>query len=159
MNISKVMFRSALVMGLGCCCLLPLVHARAAGGPSAQVPAILQNGFNAWAKNRNASWAFDVWKIGGLMEQDNKPATLSRNFIQLDRTLGDYRSYEVIDTKRIGQNSEVVYLSVNFAHAVMFGRFLVYQTNKDWVVQNMDFSPKPEALMPWLAFEGGTDAQ
>jgi hypothetical protein len=65
----------------------------------------------------------------------------------------------VIETKRFSQNSEVIYLSVNFAHAVMFGRFLLYQTDKDWVVQNMDFSPKPEAMMPWLVFEGGTYTQ
>jgi hypothetical protein len=159
MNIRKLMFRSILVLGLGCCCLLPLFHARAAGGAPGQVPAIIQNGFNAWVKNRDVSWAFDVWKIGGLLERDNKPVALSRYFLQLDQTLGHYQSYEVIENKHVSQNSEVIYLSVNFAHAVIFGRFLMYQTDKDWVVQNMDFSAKPEALMPWLAFEGGTYAQ
>jgi hypothetical protein len=159
MNISKSMFRSALVLGFGCCCLLAFLYAGKAGGAPDQLPAVLQNGFAAWAKNRNASWAFDAWKIGGLLEQDGKPATLSRFFAQMDQILGDYRSYDVIDTKRIGQNSEVIYLSVNFAHAAVFGRFMVYKADKDWVVQNMDFSPKPEAIMQWLAFEGGTYTQ
>jgi hypothetical protein len=158
MNISKSIFRSALILGFGCCGLLSFFQAGTAGGAPAQVPAILQNGFNAWAKNRNASWAFDAWKIGGLLERDTKPSTLARYFFQLDQILGNYQSYEVIETKRISQNSEVIYLSVNFAHAAMFGRFMVYLADKDWVVQNMDFSPKPEAIMPWLAFEGGTYA-
>jgi hypothetical protein len=159
MKMSKSMFRSALLIVFGCCCLLALLYAREAGGAPDPLPAILQNGFAAWAKNRNSSWAFDAWKIGGLLERDSKPGTLSRFFSQLDQILGNYQSYEVIDTKHIGQNSEVIYLSVNFAHAAMFGRFMLYRADKDWVVQNMDFSPKPEAIMPWLTFEGGTYTQ
>jgi hypothetical protein len=156
MNISKSILRYTLVIALGSCCLLPLFHARAAGSNSSEVPAIIQNGFKAWAKNRDASWAFDVWKIGGLLERDNKPGTLSRYFREMDQTLGSYLSYEVIETKHVSQNSTVIYLSVNFAHAAVFGRFMLYQSDKDWVVQNMDFSARPEAVMPWLAFEGGS---
>ena len=78
MNISRIMLRSLLVIGLGACCLMPFVHARAAADASVPVPAIIQQGFSLWAKNRQASWAFDTWKIGGLMERDNKPNTLSR---------------------------------------------------------------------------------
>ena len=159
MNISRLMFRSVLLLGLGCCCLLPFAHARAAAGASAPVPDIIQKGFNLWAKNRQASWAIDAWKIGGLMERDNKPDALSRYFSRIDLTLGSYKSYEVVETKRVSQDSGVIYLSINFDRAVIFGRFLMYRTDKDWVVQNMDFSPKPEAMMPWLAFEGETYAQ
>ena len=65
----------------------------------------------------------------------------------------------MIQTKRISQNATVLYLCINFDHAVMFGRFMMYRTDKDWVVQNMDFSPRPEAMMPWLAFEGESYTQ
>jgi hypothetical protein len=57
-------------------------------------------------------------------------------------------------TKGVSRNSEVIYLSINFEQGLVYARFLVYKTEKDWVVQNMDFSDRPEALMPWLAFEG-----
>jgi hypothetical protein len=156
MKISRLTLRSVIVLGLGCVCLPPFFHARAAADASAPVPAVVQNGFSLWAKNREASWAFDAWKIGGLMERDNKPTTLSRYFSRMDQALGSYKSYELVETKRISQNSAVFYLSINFDRAVMFGRFLMYRTDKDWVVQNMDFSSKPESMMPWLAFEGGT---
>jgi len=158
MNTSRLMFRFTLLIFLVCGCLLPFRKVGAAVGTPGQVPAILQSGFNAWAKNRDASWAFDVWKTGGLLEQDSKPTSLSRYFIQLDRVLGPYQNYEVIETKSVSQNVEVIYLSINFAHAAVFGRFLLYKTKKDWVVQNMDFSAKPEAVMPWLAFEGQNSA-
>lgn len=159
MNISKLLSGGALLVAAGFCCLLPFSRVKAAGGEDGKVPVIIENGFKAWAKNRNASWAFDVWKIGGLMERDNKPSALSRYFSQMDQVLGNYESYEVVETKHISKNSEVIYLSFNFAHAAMFGRLMLYQTDSDWVVQSMDFSPKPEAMMPWLMFAGENYAQ
>ena len=158
MNTRKILFRSVVGLGLGCCCLVAFYHARgAADAPAAApVPAVIQKGFTMWAKNRDASWAFDVWKIGGLLERDIKPNTLSRYFARLDANVGSYKNYEVISTKGVSQNSGVIYLCINFDHAAIYGRFVVYRTDKDWVVQDMDFSVKPEAMMPWLAFEGGT---
>ena len=49
----------------------------------------------------------------------------------------------------------IFYLSMIFDCGVVYASFLVYRAEKDWVVQNMDFNTKPEAIMPWLAFEGG----
>ena len=69
-------------------------------------------------------------------------------------TLGNYRSHELIHSKAISRASQIVYLSINFERGVVYGRFLVYRADKDWVVQNMDFSERPETIMPWLAFEG-----
>jgi hypothetical protein len=161
MNMRKLLLGSLVLVGLAGCCLWPVFHARAAAGEAAApaaapVPTVVERGFAAWAKNRDASWAFDIWKMGGLMERDNKPITLTRYFARMDQSLGPYKSYEVVDTEHVSRNSAVIYLGVNFDHAVVFGRFMVYQTDKGWVVQDMDFSPKPEALMPWLAFEGGS---
>jgi hypothetical protein len=126
-----------------------------ADGASPRVLSILQEGFNVWTK-KGPSYAFDVWKTGGMLEDDGKPAVLSQYFSRMDRTIGNYKSFEVIEAKRINQTSQIIYLSVNFEHAAIYGRFLLYRTDKNWVVQNLDFSPKPEALMPWLAFAGGT---
>lgn len=153
MNISKLMARSALVIVVACCCVLPQFQAGAADS-NAQAPAIIQDGFSLWAK-KGVSYAFDAWKIGGLMEDDAKPGSLSRYFGRMDRAVGNFKTYEVIETKRINSSSQIIYLSLNFERAAVYGRFLLYRTDKDWVVQNMDFSPKPEAIMPWLAFAGG----
>ena len=154
MNKGKLILWSVLVISLAGFCMLPHFQAIAADS-SAPVPSLIQGGFSLWAK-KGASYAFDVWKIGGLMEGDNKPAALASYFSRMDRTIGNYKSYEVITTKTIGQASQIVYLSMNFEQAAIYGRFLLYRADKGWVVQNMDFSPKPEAIMPWLAFAGGT---
>jgi hypothetical protein len=124
-----------------------------AADPNPQLPAIIQNGFNLWT-TKGVSYAFDVWRKGGLIEDSNKPSQLTGYFGRIDRTVGKYKGYELIESKRIGQTTQIVYVSVNFERAAIFARFLVYRTDKDWVIQDMDFSPRPEAIMPWLAFAG-----
>lgn len=157
MNIRRWLLGSFLIVGLAGGFLWPHFHAAAAAEAAVvPLPPVIERGFAAWAKNRDASWAFDIWKIGGLMERDAKPLTLARYFARMDQNIGPYKSCELLDTKYVSKNAAVIYLAVNFDRAVVFGRFLVYQTDKGWVVQDMDFSPKPEALMPWLAFEGGS---
>lgn len=88
------------------------------------------------------------------MEGSNKAATQAGYLRNLSRGLGNYKSHELIQSKEISRASQVIYLSINFERGVVYSRFLVYRTEKDWVVQNMDFSDRPEAVMPWLAFEG-----
>ena len=153
MKIHKMMLRSVLVVSVGCCCLFaqsPAVETDA----ETHVAPVIQQGFKSWGEKNDASYAFDVWKKGGFLDSDNKPAVLAGYFSRIDRTIGNYKGYEVIDAKRVSRTSQVFYVSVNFEHAVVYAKFLVYKTSRDWVVQNMDFSPKPENIMPWLAFEG-----
>lgn len=155
MKITKVMLLFLLSMGIGFCCLFQVSPARAAAS-DVSVPAILQDGFNVWAKKGASTYAFDVWKKGGLLEADKKPTTLTAYFNRLDRTVGNYKGFEFIEGKRISPSSEIIYISIKFERATVYGRYLVYLTEKGWVVQNMDFSLKPEAIMPWLAFAGET---
>src|SRR5580700_7505299 len=100
MKITRIMCCSAFAIAIGCCCLLPLHHARAADD-AVSVPAIIPDGFQVWTKKQNASYVFDVWKKGGLLEDNNKPDALSSYFARADRTVGNYKSFEVVDTKSI----------------------------------------------------------
>jgi len=125
----------------------------ALGEDSPPMPAVIDAGFKLWAA-KNVSYAFDAWKKGGLLENDSKPVTLSRYFSRMDRTLGNYLSYEPVQTKSVGDSTRIVYLAIRFEHAAMYARFLTYRSANGWLIQNMDFSPKPEAMMPWLTFEG-----
>jgi hypothetical protein len=151
-RIIKVVVQSVCIVSVGCGCLLPVGQAVAADAGASAV-AVLDEGFGLWGK-RGVAFALDVWQKGGLMEGDNKVAAQSNFFRRLDRTAGGYRSYELLETKRIGQSSEIIYIAINFEHGAVYARFLLYRAEKEWVVQNMDFSPKPEAVMPWLAFGG-----
>ena len=146
------MIRSVLLLSVTYICAWSPTLAVAAES-NTSIPPVLQTGFSLWAKG-GARIALETWSKGGLIEGDGKVAAQSNYFRRLDRNIGNYKSYDVIETKRINQTSEIIYLSVNFERAAVYSRFLLYRTDKDWVVQNMDFSSKPEAIMPWLAFQG-----
>lgn len=133
-----------------CVCLLLVLPV--AAEPVAPLPTVLEQGFQSWSKKLNATYAIDIWKKGGLLEDDRKPTSLANYFSRIDRTIGNFKSYEVVSSKDIGQGSQIFYCALHFERSAVYGRFLVYHTDKGWVVQNMDFSTKPEAIMPWLAF-------
>jgi hypothetical protein len=118
------------------------------------LPAIIKAGFQSWAKGGGVDAILNGWERGGLMEGSSKAAVQARYFRNFSSTLGNYKSHEFIQSKAIGQASQVIYLSINFERGIVYGRFLMYRTDKDWVVQNMDFSERPETIMPWLAVQG-----
>jgi hypothetical protein len=153
MKLARVMIGLFLIAGIAGFCLLSPRRSGAADTDLA-IPRVIEKGFKVWADKETSSYAFDVWKKGGLLEDDAKPTTLANYFARLDRTVGNYKSFELIDGKIVNQSSAIFYISVNFQHAAVYARFLVYRTGGDWVVQNMDFSTRPEAVMPWLAFAG-----
>ncbi len=120
---------------------------------SPRVPSVLQDGFNVWTK-KGSSYAFDVWKIGGILEDDSKPSVLSQYFSRMDRTIGNFKSFEVIDTKRVNQTSQIIYLSVNFERAAIYGKVSALPDRQRTGSCRKHGLPAPSrrALMPWLAF-------
>lgn len=152
MNTARSILRFSFYT-LVCCTLFTLSSTRA-DDATQPLPGIIKDGFKSWAAH-DASYAIDIWKKGGLLENDNKTLTLTRYFGQMYRALGNFKSYETIQSRAISQSSTIFYVAVNFDNAVVYARFLVYRASNGSVVQNMDFSPKPEALMPWLSFAGG----
>lgn len=101
----------------------------------------------------------NVWQKGGLLEGDNKVSSLASYLRRVSQYACNYQSHEVLQTKPIGRSARVLYLVVNFERGAVYGRFLLYRSQGDWVVQNMDFNTRPEALMPWLALEGDRTAE
>ena len=152
MNISKDVLLSILIFALFCGGrVLPVRAAESKSGTST-VP-VIQRGFNAWEKVGDAGVALNEWKKGGLMERSSKIGLEAGYFQRMGPILGKFRTFDIVSAKSVSQRSEVVYPSMNFEKGAVFGRFLLYQSDKGWVVQDMDFSTRPEAVMPWLAFE------
>jgi len=153
MNRINIGSLSALVFGLTLGCLQSGVRAVAAE-PDSPIPPVIQGGFEFFQKQRPEQ-GVDAWKEGGLVGEEFKSGSRALYFRQAERTLGKYVAYEWVATRMIGKSSKIVYLAINYEHGAVYARFLVYRTEKDWVVQSMNFNTRPEALMPWLAFEEG----
>jgi hypothetical protein len=153
MNINKTLVRSTLAAALSGGLILLATHlVRADSGPS--TPPVIQAGFAFWGKGAGVDGAVETWLKGGLLEGDSKTAELANYLRRVKRAAGDYKTFELLKTDTIGQSSQVLYLSLKFERGAAYARFLLYRTDKGWVVQNLDFSTRPEALMPWLAFAG-----
>ena len=153
MKIIKVNALSVLAFGLGFCCLTFCVRAVAAE-PDSSIPSVIRAGFDFFQKQRPEQ-GVDAWKEGGLVGEEFKSTPHATYFRQAERTLGKYVSYEWVATKIVGKSSKILYLAINYERGAVYARFLVYRTERDWVVQSMNFNTRPEALMPWLAFEEG----
>ena len=127
-----------------------MVHAESAK----PVPPIIQAGFSAYA-SEGPEAAINAWLKGGPMEGEKTAVAAADNFRQIERYLGKYKSYELIDVKDIGTSSKMLYFSMNFDRGAAYASFVIYKREKDWIVQNLDFNTKPETIMPWLGCAGG----
>jgi hypothetical protein len=125
-----------------------------AAEPDSFIPSVIQAGFDFFQKQRPEQ-GVDLWKEGGLAGEEFRSLSHATVFRQAERAMGKYVSYEWVATKMVGKSSRIIYLSINYERGAVYARFLVYRTEKDWVVQSMNFNTRPEALMPWLAFEEG----
>jgi hypothetical protein len=162
MNVAKIVIRHFVALAIGCVCSLPLVPANAAVS-NGSVPPAIEAGLEVFAKGMaqggGAAAALEVWQRGGLLEGDRKIAVLASYFRRIEQAVGNYKFHELIETKRIGPSSQVIYLSLNFERAAVYARFLLYRTEKYWVIQDMDFSTRPESIMPWLPFQATNYAE
>src|SRR5271157_4798602 len=107
MNITKVIVRSLLAVGLGCGCWLWLFKARAADAP-ASIPPVIEEGFAFWMKGGGPEGLLNIWQKGGLVEGDSKIASQASYLRRVSQVAGNYRSHELLETKTIGRTSRVL---------------------------------------------------
>jgi hypothetical protein len=138
------------LLSIAQCCLGQAV------GANAPVPVAIEKGFQL-LKSAGPVPAFETWREGGVLAEVDKTTqdAATTKFKEMLKPFRGYLSYEVIEVKEIGQTSKILYLSIRFERGVLYGSFLVWRSERDWIVQHMDFNTKPEIIMPWLALGGG----
>jgi len=135
-----------------------LIPTRGADADTAPLPSIIRKGIAEYERS-GATLAFYAWERGGRLEDSAPSGAKLRSFKDTAEALGPYRSAEHILTKPIGRSSEILYMALNFKRGALFLKFFLYRAENDWVVQNVVFSSRPEAIMPWLAIEGEAQAE
>jgi len=117
------------------------------------VPVVLEKGFKL-CQSAGPVTAFEAWREGIVLE-NARTTDQAIQFKEMVKLLRNYRSYEVVEVKEIGRSSKILYVAMSFERGMLYGSFLVWRSERDWAVQRMDFSTKPEGIMPWLALGGG----
>jgi len=141
------------LLSLAPCGLWPAVGA-GFGDLNASVPVAIGKGFQL-LKSAGPVAAFEAWREGGVWDDAAKTTDETNKFKEMVKPLRNYRSYEVIEVKEIGKTSKILYVAMSFERGVLYGSFLVWKSDRDWIVQRMEFNTKPEVIMPWLAVGGG----
>ena len=142
-----------LILSIAQCCMWQ-PRSAAAGDLSTSVPSAVEKGLHL-LKTAGASVAFDAWCQGGLLAQDAAAKEQLKKFKEVIGPLKEYRSYEVIQVKEIGKSSKILYLSMSFVGGVLYTSFLIWKSDRDWLVQHLEFNTKPEIIMPWLLLNEG----
>ena len=153
MTIPRVRKLHTIVASLCFCCLIAF-GGNALAQSARTLPGIIQSGLAAYAIGGPKA-AVNAWVKGGPLEDDKQSAPRPDVFEAFERLYGKYKSSETIQTKHIGATSMTVYLAMNYERGAAFASFLVFKAGSNWVVQHMDFSRKPETIMPWLVLSGG----
>ncbi|MDB6030158.1 MAG: hypothetical protein JWM16_496 [Verrucomicrobiales bacterium] len=115
------------------------------------LPDIIKKGFALYAKGGGAP-TVEAWRQGGGADLERHLSYQTQGLKQLATPLGNYKTFEVVESKGIGSRSRIYYISIQFERGAIFSSFLVYNTSgTDWVIQRVLFNNAPESIMPWLA--------
>jgi hypothetical protein len=148
MKTTQSLLSTIAALSLGLCLAWPLIRELKAQR-SSSLPPIVESGLAVYASGGPGP-ALLSWRKGGPSEGDKEAVETADELKQLEKSLGHYKSYDLIERTEISKRSEILYLSLNFERGAVFASFLVYKTTKDWVIQNMDFNTEPTLIMPWL---------
>src|SRR5437016_10301281 len=112
MKISKSIVVPVLVIGIALGIAEPF---RRSHGADARIslPPVILSGLSAYASG-GPEVALNAWRKGGPLELDEKARGQLDDFKHLEKPFGNYKTYELIDSKEIGNRSKLLYLTLNF---------------------------------------------
>lgn len=127
--------------------LFPVFPALGQAAPSSQIPEIIVAGLNAY-KASGPEAAITAWLKGSPIEGNRDAMTQANQLRTIQDYYGNYRSFDVIATHAISPTSHIVYLVMNFDKGPVFGRFLLYRPDQQWIVASFNFNTNPYEVLP-----------
>jgi len=115
------------------------------------IPSSVEKGLKL-LKTAGTAPAFEAWYAGGILAESVRARDEALRLKSILTSLQGYRSFEVVAAKDIGTNSKLLYLALTFERGMLYGSFLVWKSDRDWIVQRTEFNTRPELVMPWLGF-------
>ncbi len=114
---------------------------------SERAPQIIIDGLLAY-KTDGADKAVSVWLKGSALSSKKTAAQLEKQLLQVGRTCGQYRGYETVHVNPFSDSARFVYMQLNYGACPLFGRFVVYNTGRGWVLTQVNFNANPEKVLP-----------
>jgi len=115
-----------------------------------EIPKIIQFGLETY-KSEGPEAAVKAWIKGGPYDGNRDVSTGQASILrQAQGTYGTYRGYEVIRIQDISASVRVIYLTLNFERGPVFSRFIVFRSEQGAMITALNFSVKPEDIVPTL---------
>lgn len=126
------------------------IRAHAPNPQLSEVPKIVQFGLDTY-KSEGPEAAVRAWVKGGPFEGSKDLFSQITSLRQIQQSYGSYTAFEVIRIQDISASVRVIYLTLNLEKGPVFGRFIVYRSQQGSVLTAINFSAKPEEIVPNLA--------
>ena len=84
----------------------------------------------------------------GPMEGNIEIRTQIATLEKIEQFYGNYRSFDILNIKRLSDSSRLIYLILNFEKGAVFGKLVSYKNNRKETVSSFVFHTKPEKVYP-----------
>jgi hypothetical protein len=125
------------------------IRVHASSPQLAEVPKIIQFGLDTY-KSEGPEAAVRAWVKGGPFEGSKDSFSQISVLRQIQQSYGSYSGFEVIRIQDVSASVRLIYLTLNFEKGPVFGRFVVYRSQQGSVLTAINFSAKPEEIVPNL---------
>lgn len=147
MHLSRLAFIfAAIVLALACG---QYFRAHAASPATEELPKIVQFGLETY-KSEGPEAAIKAWLKGGPYDGNKDIISQASVLRQAQGLYGTYRGYEVMHEQDVSASVRVFYLSLNFDRGPVFSRFIVFRSEQGAMITALNFSAKPEDIIPNL---------
>jgi hypothetical protein len=147
MRLSRITYIfAAVVLVLG---FSQYIRAHAPQPAPDEVPKIIQFGLETY-KSEGPEAAIKAWIKGGPYDGNRDVIGQASILRQAQSVYGTYRGFEVIGMQNISAAVRVVNLTLNFERGPVFSRFIVFRSEQGTMLTALNFSAKPEDIVPNL---------
>jgi hypothetical protein len=115
------------------------------------MPSIVLAGLNDYSF-KGADGAIKSWTKGGVLEGSKEAAAQLALLKEIESLYGTFSSGHLIETHALTPRAQLVYVTLNYDRGPAFARFVAYRevakVKEDWILSDLSFSTKPEAILP-----------
>jgi hypothetical protein len=146
----KKLFAS-IALGLALCA--PLAAQTSSSPELADVPAIVVDGFKAYAKS-GSDEAINVWCKGSPMESDlTNRMTTSSNLSKFEGAYGKYIGWELVKVYTLTPSTKVVFAVAKFEKGPLWLAFSCYKAADVWNIPTLGMAADAMKILPSTAFK------
>jgi len=89
-----------------------------------------------------------VWVRNGPLDGDKSALSQANVLRQIQDYYGAYQSFDLIAAYDLTQRVRLVYVVMNFEKGPVFGKFICYRSDREWMVTNFVLNTKDTEVLP-----------